>query len=339
MLRTAVLLITILTSFGSALAQQEIDPEVQRLNRELAESYLKRDYNKAHAAASRLVEIMIRKHGKNDLATAKALKNRGGLENFKGDTKAAAKTFEETITIYKKLRPTLGEPDLKGFADVLEALGAIRAQEDLVGAEGLFKQSLELREKTSGLESPEAATSLSYFANLNFWRRQYEESASFYSRTLASLSKSIATSKQDFTLVYYRTECSYRKADLETKFEELSKIYGPEGLLGAAGVSAPLKKANPKVIQAGVINGKAIHLEKPKYPADARADRARGTVIVDVLIDEQGKVLSACSVDKKIHPSLIAASEVSALQSKFSPTTLDGNPVKVRGRIHYNFVP
>jgi tetratricopeptide (TPR) repeat protein len=335
MFKASMLILISFVCFGSLTAQQEIDPEVQRLNRELGESYLRRDYNKAHAAASRLVEIMRAKFGKDDLATAKALKNRGGLENFKGDPKTAAKTFEETIAIYKKLKG-LSDHDLQGFADVLEALGAIRAQERLESAEGLFKQALEIREQTTGPESPEAATSLSYLANLNFWQRQYETSTKYYSRALASLAKSMETSRQDFTLIYYRAECSFRKAKFEDRFQELTKKYGPEGLRDDASLTTvPPRKRT--LMQVGAVNGKAINLVKPKYPAEARADRANGVVIVDVLIDEKGNVLSACAAEKDIHPSLISASEASALRSTFSPTSLDGKPVKVAGKITFHF--
>jgi TonB family protein len=275
------------------------------------------------------------KYGKNDLRTAKALKNRGGIENFKGDTKAAVKTFEETISIYKKLKD-LTEPDLKGFADVLEALGTIRAEQNLVSSEGLFKEALELRERTSGPESPEAATALSFLASINFFRRNFDKASELYARTLASVAKSVETSKQDVSLIYYRTECSYRKADIAERFEEIKSKYGPEGTIRPVGASNVLPRSR-KVVQEGVVNGKASRLEKPKYPGDARAAGARGTVTVNILIDEKGNVISACSVDKSIHPSLVVVSEVAAYASKFEPTTLDGKPVKVAGKLTYTF--
>ena len=55
------------------------------------------------------------------------------------------------------------------------------------------------------------------------------------------------------------------------------------------------------------------------------------------MIDEQGNVASATAVSG--HPLLRQASEQAALASKFSPTTLSGQPVKVAGIIVYNFVP
>ena len=49
----------------------------------------------------------------------------------------------------------------------------------------------------------------------------------------------------------------------------------------------------PREIKGGVLNGKAISLPKPEYSDEARAAKIEGTVRVDVLIDEQGTVISA----------------------------------------------
>lgn len=93
----------------------------------------------------------------------------------------------------------------------------------------------------------------------------------------------------------------------------------------------------PKMIQGGVINGKALSLPKPYYPAEARASRASGTVSVQVLIDEEGKVVAAGAVSG--HPMLQDALRDAACGAKFSPTKLMGQPVKVTGIITYNFIP
>ena len=89
-------------------------------------------------------------------------------------------------------------------------------------------------------------------------------------------------------------------------------------------------------ISGGVLNGKAISLPKPSYPPIARAAHAAGTVVVQVLIDENGSVVSASAVSG--HPLLINAAVSAARQARFSPTKLSGQPVKVTGVIQYNFV-
>ncbi|MDQ3181353.1 MAG: TonB family protein [Acidobacteriota bacterium] len=93
----------------------------------------------------------------------------------------------------------------------------------------------------------------------------------------------------------------------------------------------------PKTISGGVVNSKASNLVKPAYPAAARAVRASGAVNVQVKIDERGNVVSASAVSG--HPLLRQAAEQAARSSKFTPTTLSGQPVSVTGVIVYNFVP
>jgi periplasmic protein TonB len=99
----------------------------------------------------------------------------------------------------------------------------------------------------------------------------------------------------------------------------------------------PEAKPAPRApISGGVLNGKAISLPKPAYPPIARAAHASGTVVVQVLIDENGNVVSAHAVSG--HPLLQAVAVGAARQAKFSPTKLSGQPVKVTGVIQYNFV-
>ena len=97
----------------------------------------------------------------------------------------------------------------------------------------------------------------------------------------------------------------------------------------------PPKPSKP--ISKGVVNGSAISLPKPPYPAAARAVRASGAVNVQVLISESGSVVSASAVSG--HPLLRQAAEQAARGAKFKPTLLSGQPVKVNGVIVYNFVP
>ncbi len=88
-------------------------------------------------------------------------------------------------------------------------------------------------------------------------------------------------------------------------------------------------------ISGGVLNGKAISLPVPEYPAIAKQAKASGAVAVQVVIDENGSVISARAVSG--HPLLQAAAVAAARQAKFSPTVLMGEPVKVSGVIIYNF--
>jgi periplasmic protein TonB len=94
----------------------------------------------------------------------------------------------------------------------------------------------------------------------------------------------------------------------------------------------------PKVLNVskGVLAGKAISLPRPGYPVIARPIRLQGTVSVQILIDESGKVVSAKAVSG--HPIFVPEAIKAAMQARFSPTMLSEQPVKVSGVITYNFV-
>ncbi|HAF12636.1 MAG TPA: hypothetical protein DCK93_20230 [Blastocatellia bacterium] len=100
----------------------------------------------------------------------------------------------------------------------------------------------------------------------------------------------------------------------------------------------PPKPTPPRApISGGVLNGRAISLPKPAYPPIAKAAHASGTVVVQVVIDENGAVISAHALSGP--PLLQAAAVAAARGARFSPTKLSGQPVKVSGVISYNFVP
>jgi TonB family protein len=102
-------------------------------------------------------------------------------------------------------------------------------------------------------------------------------------------------------------------------------------------IPPPSPNKNVKTISGGVLNGKATDLVKPAYPSAAKAVRASGAVNVQITIDENGNVISATAVSG--HPLLRASAVQAARSSKFAPTVLSGQPVKVTGVLVFNFTP
>jgi TonB family protein len=88
-------------------------------------------------------------------------------------------------------------------------------------------------------------------------------------------------------------------------------------------------------VSGGVLNGNAIVLPAPVYPDGARRARTEGTVEVEVVIDENGKVLSAKALSGPV--TLRDSAVQAALRARFTPSKLSGLPVKVSGKIIYNF--
>jgi Ca-activated chloride channel family protein len=89
-------------------------------------------------------------------------------------------------------------------------------------------------------------------------------------------------------------------------------------------------------ISGGVLNSKAVSLPKPDYPSSAKSVGAQGRVVVELMIDETGKVVKARAISG--HPLLQKAAVAAALQARFSPTMLSGEPVSIIGTISYTFL-
>ena len=98
----------------------------------------------------------------------------------------------------------------------------------------------------------------------------------------------------------------------------------------------PVQNPVPKLLRKEIINGEAVLLPKPPYPEMARQLKIQGTVSIQVLIDESGKVVSAKALSG--NPFLVRDAQKAAYQARFSPTLLGDQPVKVSGVITYNFV-
>jgi TonB family protein len=92
---------------------------------------------------------------------------------------------------------------------------------------------------------------------------------------------------------------------------------------------APVKPPDQIRVSSVVISSKIITKPAPVYPAIARQVGVQGAVTVEILIDEQGRVVSARATSG--HPLLRAAAQSSAYQAKFSPTSISGHAVKVSG--------
>lgn len=99
----------------------------------------------------------------------------------------------------------------------------------------------------------------------------------------------------------------------------------------------PPAPAPVKVVKISrVLNSEAKLLPKPAYPRLAIQIHLQGTVAVQVLIDETGKVVSAKAVSG--HPVLVPEAVRAAMGARFSPTIIGEQPVKVSGVITYNYV-
>jgi protein TonB len=115
-----------------------------------------------------------------------------------------------------------------------------------------------------------------------------------------------------------------------------SESTGPAVFTQPTPEPTPIKPLGPQRVASVVLVSKIVSLPKPIYPMIAKQIKAQGSVNVQILVSESGNVISAHAVNG--HPMLINAAEDAAKRARFTPTILNGVPVKIQGVITYNFV-
>src|SRR5688572_7385263 len=105
---------------------------------------------------------------------------------------------------------------------------------------------------------------------------------------------------------------------------KVTEIGEDEG--GSAGQAKP--------IEGGNLNSKALTLPQPKLTEEAKKQKQSGRITVRVIVDENGKVVSATAMNGAAVLREIA--EAAARQATFAPTTQDGIVVRVTGDLVYD---
>ncbi|MFZ1699461.1 MAG: energy transducer TonB [Pyrinomonadaceae bacterium] len=105
----------------------------------------------------------------------------------------------------------------------------------------------------------------------------------------------------------------------------------------ALDVGGAIVLGRAKNLDPDVTLGKPKKMPLPRYPAGARANRAGGAVLAQILIDEKGNVIRSGAI--RGHRELQQSARETACEAKFTPTLRSGQPIPVSGLIVYNFVP
>jgi TonB family protein len=297
--------------------------EAQKLNSEVVKLFNAGKYDEAIPLAKRVLQIREKALTPGDERINAALINLAELYASKQKYGDAEEYYQRLLSVYEKA----SAPNPQAQAQVLDRLALLNYRQSAFDkTEKFYQRALTLREQIQGPEHLEVAPSFYNLAEFYRLRGNYKKAEQYYSQLLEikeKLPQGAGTKYADLKLRY---ACALRK---DGKSDEAEKVE-----TGDAGV----KQGNDlvKQINAGVINGKALSLPRPAYPSEAKDARISGTVAVKVIIDETGKVTFACAISG--HPLLQAASENAAMEARFSPTLLEGVPVKVTGIVTYNFI-
>lgn len=304
-------------------SQQEF-PELKEAS-DLTESVVKlmsaQKFEEALPLAKRALEIRERVLPRDDPRIGNSLVYLVGVYNGKRDFGKAKETLQRLLQ-YQTER--FGAENVK-LAPTLERLAALHFRDrDTSKAEAAYQRALALKEKEYGTDHVELGATLFALGELYRARRDFDRASPPYKRAALIYGKHAGPESAEFERIVDSYSCLCTESQKPEAFNGMRQI---SILLGGAGDSP-----------AGtVLNGKALSLPKPDYPATARAHRLAGLVVVKVKIDETGKVVSAkdmCGGPPYLSESSVAA----AYHARFTPTKLSGKPVPVYGIIQYHFV-
>ncbi|HSK73036.1 MAG TPA: TonB family protein [Pyrinomonadaceae bacterium] len=329
-MKNFILAFTVLLLTSFSLIAQVTNEEIEQLrqtNQEVITRYRENKFDDALKAGQQALEMTIKIFGAEHGETAKSYKNLGEIYRAKKKYKEAAENLQKALAIYQQ------NPDqnVNRIAETAESLGVVLT---LGGkkeqAEEIFSQSLAAAEKALGSESKEILPFLKTTTEFYIYSKQFEKADEFFIRRFLIASKVFGSDSEELDKIEDERLCLTFQTAKPNEIVERNKKFR-EATRGA------IANKSQTSVKDGVINGKAVSLPQPAYPARAREDRASGVFPVRIMIDEEGKVISAKSICGG-HPALRESSEDAARKAKFQPTMLDGKPVKVNGIIVYNFV-
>ena len=273
---------------------------LEKNNAEVVRLFQRKEYDKALPLASKSLEMAEKLFGKNHIEMARALRTMGYLQYLRGDEDKAEISLDEAFAIYQK-QPDLGREEGILVAKLLEVIAGIKYKKNPEIGESSYKLALEWRQKYNGKDSAETLAALIALANISYTNLKFDAAAELFLSAVKIEAKFQDLSDGERRKIFSRCDCAYRKAGKMVEFDAIRKLYEPN-MSGIMGVRAePVGEARKlntakvdddelKAITGGVVSGKAISLPAPIYPAAAKKAGAKGTVIVQVLINEAGDV-------------------------------------------------
>jgi tetratricopeptide (TPR) repeat protein len=348
---TLMLLPVVLPHANVPAQQTQRNSETEELNEALRLKHLAVElfdqgkYDEALAPAQRALEIEQRLLGPTHPRVAVALNNLAEIYLGKKKDNEAEKLFQEAVGIFEKE----GERNADRIGIILERLAMLRFQhKDYAKAAALLERSLTLKRKTLGNENAKIAETLFELAIVYQWQRNYERAEPLFFEALKMKEKVLGASDpntvkamKDFACANLFSQVGLQKkiplAVVDPTDENQAIVARAYCWIGELDDGCADSAGNKFGGAQGLLNGKALSMPKPSYPPEARFAGASGSIFVAVLLDEGGNVIKARSVCNG-HPLLTGVSLAAAREAKFTPTSINGKPIKAMGIITYRFV-
>jgi TonB family protein len=308
-------------------AQQSVTTEVNELSVSVAKLFREGKFDEALPPAEKAVKLAEANGLFEKNLAINTLVNLAEVYIAKNRHGDAAELYEKAIGLYEKSPTASNKNSLAASAERLAFIQVKR--NNFERAEKNYLKALAIREQVHGVESPQLINILLATGDFIRYIGKPDKAEAYFLRAVKISDQTYKPEDDEYGKVYSKYQCFVHQWKLQDADEYLKKFAATRD------VKYP-KPENPKIINGGVINGKALNLARPEYPDEAKAIRASGVVQVEVLINESGQVVSAkttCGYDV-----FAKVAERAALKSKFSTTTLNGEPVKVSGTIVYRFI-
>lgn len=326
-----ILLISLISAFSinaqtnDTAEQKKALSEIGSLNGQIITLYKQKNYDEALKLALNLWDTAEKNGLSKDLRVLPSLANLAEIYFKKNKFTDAAATYQKILEAYQSNSGNMTLP----IAKTEERIALIYYnKKDYDKAEDFFLKALSLREKLNA-ESKDTAYINNALGDVYRVKKNYEKAQEFYLKAIKINDKVLSKTEKENREDISNYECFlYHKALQEDKINDVSKQI--RDFYYSRNVPMP----GDNSINSGIVNGKALNLVKPPYPRGVGG--ASGFVLVRVTIDEQGNVISAKATCGILE--FVQAVEEAARRSKFTPTLLSGQPVKVTGLIVYNFV-
>lgn len=324
----AISLTALLTATAAARGTQTTgadEAEAARLSAEAVRLHGAGRHDEALPLARRAVELAEKARGLEHPSLASQLFNLGAVLFEKKENGEAERVLRRALALAERGSP----PNVRLLANLNNRLGILRTRaNDHARAEGFYLRAVELKEQAAADLLPEAI----YLIEAQLARGGFDRAGVTLDRLNAALR---ARSKKEEAAAermktYLCPLFGAKQSGVAHKVQEaIFRLRAPEE-------AAERDRKREQSPVGEVLNGRVTRSVPPEYPAAAKASRASGTVVVAIKVGEEGTVLEAEALCG--HPQLMKPAVEAVRQWRFSPTLLDGRPVKVTGTVTVNFV-
>lgn len=310
--------------------------EAARLNSEVVKLFGQGKFDEALPLARRAVELRERLHGADHPAVASALYNLGSIHIQRKEFEEAEKAYGRALAVAEKNGAK--QADLAGELNTQLGLLRFRAG-DYARAEDYQLRAVALKEQARGPTNPNLVPSLLNLAEVHLMRREFDKAEAYLDRVVTTLRahpprKDLAAADRIQNYLCPLLVAGESKLAWKAR-RVMARLRDPERAAARDKEEAAAGGARRVPTSGGVLNGRVLRRVTPDYPPLARAQRISGVVIVALTVSEEGKVMEAEGLCG--HTMLREAAVEAVREWRFSPTLLEGKPVKVTGTVTVNF--